>query len=314
MNLFSEPLFKQVIDHISDGVIITENHRSDWSICYVNDAFTEMTGYSSEDAIGKNPRFLQGDDKQQSSLNELHEALNQNLSCVVTLRNYTKSGDAFWNRLTLHPLLNNEGKITHYVGRMVNLGNISPQDIERTSQHPVLTTQVRDTQTGLYTQQYFEQNFLRDWNIWLREERDITLAIFTPDHYEIYRKTFGAAAAESALRKISYIVNTTLKRASDTCARIQDHSIVSLMLGDYTEDNSFLLDRIADKVHDLCIHHPHSPDQKYLTINLTAISVRPSHDKNPAEFLTKALQLHAAQTMNSNVRRYLEYTPATAVG
>ena len=206
MSDLSQQLLTQVIDHFDTGIIITENHASDWAVCYVNNTFTEMTGYSEEDILGKNPRFLQGQDEQQAGLYELHTALNQNTSCTVTLRNYTKDGHAFWNRLTIHPLLSKEGLITHYMGNMKNLGEISSQDLERTRRKANHITAFRDLQTGLYNQDYFEAHFLRDWHIWLREERDITLAVFTPDHFDLYTTTFGSAAAESALRKIAYII------------------------------------------------------------------------------------------------------------
>lgn len=309
MSDLSQQLLKQVIDHFDTGIIITENHASDWAVCYVNNIFTEMTGYSEEDVLGKNPRFLQGQDEQQAGLYELHTALNQNSSCTVTLRNYKKNGDAFWNRLTIHPLLSKEGNITHYVGSMKSLGEISSHEIERTRRKANHVTAFRDQQTGLYNQDYFETHFLRDWHIWLREERDITLAVFTPDHFDLYTTTFGVAAAESALRKIAYIINTTLQRASDTVARYREDSIISLMLGDYTEDDSIYLDKIADKIRDLCIHHPHSPDEKYLTISLTAVSVRPDKNKNPAELLSKLMHLHNSQKQSSNARQYVEYKP-----
>lgn len=309
MSELSRVLFKQVIDHFDTGIVITENQASDWSICYVNHTFSEMTGYSEEEVLGKNPRFLQGDDEQQAALYDLHTALNQNTSSTVTLRNYTKSGEAFWNRLTIRPLLSTSNTITHYVGSLENLGAITSEELERSRRKANHVTAFRDQQTGLYNQDYFEAHFLRDWHIWLREKRDITLAIFTPDHFDIYTKTFGAAAAESALRRIAYITNTTFQRASDTVARYQDNSIISLMLGDYTKDDSMYLDQIADKVRDLCIHHPHSPDEQYLTLSLTAVSVKPDTNKNPGELLNKVIYLHDSQQAISNTRQYMEYDP-----
>ncbi|MBT8142065.1 MAG: diguanylate cyclase [Gammaproteobacteria bacterium] len=309
MSDLSQELFRQVIDHFDTGIIVTENHTSDWSVCYVNSTFTEMTGYTEEDVLGKNPRFLQNDDEQQAALYDLHTALNQNTSCTVTLRNYTKDGDAFWNRLTIRPLLSKEGIITHYVGSMKNLGKITSDELERARRKANHVTAFRDQQTGLFNQEYFESHFVRDWHLWLREKKDITLVMFTPDHFEIYKKTFGLAAAESALRKIAYLINTNLQRASDTVARYKENSIVALMQGDFTEDKRYFLDQIADKIHDLCVHHPHSPDEQYLTVSLTAVSAQPDHDKNPGELLNKLVTLHNSQDVNSNARQFYEYTP-----
>lgn len=306
MSDLSAHLFEQIIEHIDEGIIITETHHSDWAICYVNSAFTEMTGYSADEVIGKNPRFLQGEDKQQSSLYELHDALNQNRSCSVTLRNYTKDGEAFWNRLTLKPLLSTDGRITHHVGHMENLGNITPADLEKVQRSTPLQTGYRDLQTGLYTQEYFESHFARDWNIWLREEKLISLAIFTPDHFDIYRSTFGGSAADSALRKIAYIINSSLQRASDISARFYEDSILCLMLGDQADEDEILLKGIAKKIDNLLLHNPHAPDAKYLTTSFTAISTLPSNDTLPADFLSQLILTHQTQQHISGSKTYLK--------
>lgn len=308
MSELSQILFKQVIDHNDTGIIITENLSSDWAICYVNKAFCEMTGYVEEEVIGKNPRFLQDKDEDQIALKDLHKALNQKTSCVVTLRNYKKDGEAFWNRLTVRPLLSESGDITHYVGNMENLGSISETDLARTRRKANRVVSQRDQQTGIYNQEHFETQYLRDWNIWLREDREISIAIFTPDHFDIYAKTFGAPAAESALRRIAYIINTTLKRASDTVARYQDNSIISLLLGNYTEENQEYINRIADKVLDLSIHHPHSPDEKFLTISLTSVTIKPVVNVEPVDVLNFLLEKHEQHYASSNTRQFINFS------
>ena len=290
MSELAQIFFKQVIDHNDYGIIITENLATDWAIFYVNKAFCEITGYDETEVNGKNPRFLQGVDEEQAALKNLHKALNQKSSCVVTKRNYTKDGEAFWNRLTVRPLHSDSGEITHYVGSMVNLGNISENDLARTQRKANRVVSQTDQQTGIFKQGFFETQYLRDSNIWLREEREISLAIFTPDNFEIYKKIFGAATAESALRRIAYLISTTLKRSSDTVARYQDNSIISLMLGNFTEDNQNYLNNIADKVLDLSIHRPHSPDEKFLSISLTTIAIKPTVKVEPVDVINFLLE------------------------
>ena len=308
MSELGQILFKQVIDHNNSGIIITENLASDWAICYVNKSFCEITGYDETEVIGKNPRFLQGKDEDQAALKDLHKALNQKTSCVVTLRNYTKDGEAFWNRLTVRPLHSETGEITHYVGSMENLGSISENDLARTQRKANRVVSQRDQQTGIYKQEYFETQYLRDWNIWLREEREISLAIFTPDNFNIYTKTFGPAAAESALRRIAYIINTTLKRASDTVARYQDNSIISLMLGNFTDENQHYLNNIADKVLDLSIHHPHSPDEKFLSVSLTTVAIKPNVKLEPVDVINFLLEKHERHFASSNTRQFINFS------
>lgn len=100
----------------ANGVVITDPNLPDDPIVYVNPAFTRMTGYASEEAIGRNCRFLQGGDKDQPALEELRAAIREGRSCEVVLRNYRKDGALFYNELTLSPVFDDGGGIVRFVG------------------------------------------------------------------------------------------------------------------------------------------------------------------------------------------------------
>jgi diguanylate cyclase (GGDEF)-like protein/PAS domain S-box-containing protein len=109
-------LLQQALNSVTNGIILVDMGRQDTPVIYVNPAFTHMTGYTSEEAIGKNCRFLQGTDRQQPELRHVREAIQQGNRITATLRNYRKDGGLFWNELHLSPIRNNQGVITHYVG------------------------------------------------------------------------------------------------------------------------------------------------------------------------------------------------------
>ncbi|MCB1808901.1 MAG: PAS domain-containing protein, partial [Candidatus Competibacteraceae bacterium] len=73
-------------------------------VIYVNPAFERMTGYSAQDMIGQNCRFLQGDDRNQAAIEQVSNALQQHRSVSVELRNYRKDGTLFWNELRVAPI------------------------------------------------------------------------------------------------------------------------------------------------------------------------------------------------------------------
>src|SRR5215210_3605823 len=83
----------------SKGILIRDPSLPDNPIVYVNPAFERTTGYSMEEAIGRNCRFLQGEDRDQPSLDELRAAIRERRGCRVVLRNYRKDGSPFWNEL-----------------------------------------------------------------------------------------------------------------------------------------------------------------------------------------------------------------------
>ena len=109
-------LMERAMAASSDGIIVTDpNHPGD-PIVYVNPAFEEMTGYPIKDALGRNCRFLQGEDRDQPQLDVLRRSLREERECRVVLRNYRKDGIAFWNELSVSPVYNEAGHLTNFVG------------------------------------------------------------------------------------------------------------------------------------------------------------------------------------------------------
>jgi PAS domain S-box-containing protein len=100
----------------SNGILITDPNLPDNPIMYVNPAFERTTGYSAEEAIGRNCRFLQGEDRDQPALGELRAAIREGRGCQVVLRNYRKDGTLFWNELYVSPIHDEEGRLTYFVG------------------------------------------------------------------------------------------------------------------------------------------------------------------------------------------------------
>ena len=100
----------------ANGIVITDPNLPDNPVVYANPAFTRMTGYSSEEAVGRNCRFLQGDDHDQPALGELRAAIREGRTCEVVLRNYKKDGSLFFNELTVSPVFDDGGRIVRFVG------------------------------------------------------------------------------------------------------------------------------------------------------------------------------------------------------
>lgn len=99
-----------------EGVTIADATRPDCPLIYVNHGFEKLTGYSAAQTCGTNCRFLQGKDTDPAAVEEIRRALREERECVVEILNYRKSGEPFWNRLSITPIRNAEGVVTHYIG------------------------------------------------------------------------------------------------------------------------------------------------------------------------------------------------------
>jgi PAS domain S-box-containing protein len=109
-------LFERAVTASTNSIVITDPNLPDNPIVYVNPAFEKTTGYSMEEVLGRNCRFLQGDDRDQSALEELRACVGEGRECRVVLRNYRKDGTRFWNELYVSPVHDDEGKLTNFVG------------------------------------------------------------------------------------------------------------------------------------------------------------------------------------------------------
>jgi diguanylate cyclase (GGDEF)-like protein/PAS domain S-box-containing protein len=100
----------------SNGITISDSTAPDEPLTYVNRSFELMTGYSSEEVLGRNCRFLQGDERDQPALLVVRAALREGRDCEVLLRNYRKDGTPFWNELRLSPVHDERGRLINFVG------------------------------------------------------------------------------------------------------------------------------------------------------------------------------------------------------
>lgn len=109
-------LNRRIFRSVTSGISVANAQLPDMPLVYVNPAFEVMTGYSLEEVRGLNCRFLQGDDRTQPGLTLVREALKGTREVVAILKNYRKDGSFFWNELSLSPIRNREGVLTHVVG------------------------------------------------------------------------------------------------------------------------------------------------------------------------------------------------------
>lgn len=100
----------------TDGIAIADARAPDMPLIFVNQAFGEITGYSNEELLGKNCRYLQGPDTDQPELGIIRACLKEGRSGKATLRNYRKDGSLFWNRIHIAPVLDEKGSLTHFLG------------------------------------------------------------------------------------------------------------------------------------------------------------------------------------------------------
>lgn len=106
----------RAVECARNGIVITDPSRADNPIIYANPAFSQLTGYATEQIIGRNCRFLQRDDREQVAVKEIREAINKEMPITTILKNYKRNGALFWNELTISPVRDDHGRVINFVG------------------------------------------------------------------------------------------------------------------------------------------------------------------------------------------------------
>ncbi len=96
-------LLERSVESSTNGVVIVDAQQPDLPMVYVNSAFERITGYSRDAALGRNCRFLQGEETDSATLALLRKGIQEQRDVHVVIRNYRRNGAPFWNDLYISP-------------------------------------------------------------------------------------------------------------------------------------------------------------------------------------------------------------------
>jgi diguanylate cyclase (GGDEF)-like protein/PAS domain S-box-containing protein len=294
MSDLEESMYRRLLESSPEGMVLIDAVNPDHPVVYANPGFEALTGDVAADLLGKNLRLLQGDDRDQDARHRLRESMSRGETCRVLLRNYRKDGTVFWNEMTVVPLRDAAGRVTHYAGHHRDAGErlrIDPK-LARDSlsgAHQPTSVAVRDDRlTGLFTLPYLEELLKRDWAVAQREGRSIAVFAIDIDALDLYNTTFGRAAGDSAIRRVAHCVSGCLRRSSDVTARVDGGSLMAFAPGVTTEQAMRMGQTMAERVRELRIHHPRSAVLRYVSVSVGVAATLPAEDEDPTGLIDKS--------------------------
>ncbi|MDR5891344.1 PAS domain S-box protein [Halomonas mongoliensis] len=114
--LISPDLLERIVDASEDGIVVAEQEGDENILIYVNKGFERLTGYSADEILYQDCRFLQNEDRDQEGLATIRQAIAEGRPCRTVLRNYRKDGTLFWNELSITPVHDDDDNLTYYIG------------------------------------------------------------------------------------------------------------------------------------------------------------------------------------------------------
>ncbi|NBQ67711.1 MAG: PAS domain-containing protein [Nitrosomonadaceae bacterium] len=114
-------VLSKILDSCVNGVTLADPDQEDMPLVYVNKAFETITGYTLAETVGKNCRFLQGDEHDQAGVKQLKEGIKNRKPVEVVLRNFRKNGELFYNHLLVSPLFDSHGNLLYFLGVQLDI-------------------------------------------------------------------------------------------------------------------------------------------------------------------------------------------------
>jgi PAS domain S-box-containing protein len=119
-------------------MVITDPRVENNPIVLANKAFLDLTGYSGDEVIGRNCRFLQGEGTSSESVDEIRRALSAERNLEIEILNYRKDGSAFWNQLGISPIHDDEGRLIYFFAFQIDVTDFRKIQILESSERRLL--------------------------------------------------------------------------------------------------------------------------------------------------------------------------------
>ncbi|GGE14346.1 signal transduction histidine kinase [Polymorphobacter glacialis] len=109
------------VDRTHMPMMVSDPQQPDAPIILANQAFLDLTGYSADEVIGRNCRFLQGPGTDPADVAVIRDAVAAGENVIWQLKNYRKDGSAFWNQLHISPIRDDGGVMRYYFASQLDV-------------------------------------------------------------------------------------------------------------------------------------------------------------------------------------------------
>lgn len=204
-------LLAAALTNATNGIVISANIEGR-PIVYCNPAFERLTGYASDEIVGHNCCFLQGEGTEPDAIERMRTAFQAGESIELMVLNYKKDSTPFWNALNIAPIHNADSAVTHFIGVQTDV--TERVELQRQLEQRAYT----DVLTGLANRAKFTRELERDALSPALQGR-FALGFIDLDGFKAINDTFGHDAGDELLKQVAQRLRAVV-RNTDLVARL----------------------------------------------------------------------------------------------
>lgn len=253
-----ESLLQRALAASTSGITIADMRQPDQPLVYVNRAFEQLSGYRSEELLGRNCRFLQGTDTDRHAIARLRTAIAQRREVRETLLNYRGPDRVeWWNEIYMAPVLDQDGRLVQYIGvqndvtAQVSAERALVQERDRAQNYLARIEELAftDSLTGLIDRRRFTERV--EVELWEAAAGDTSLALLFMDldGFKAVNDRLGHAAGDHLLIQVAQRLKSRLRR-KDLVARLGGDEFLVSLIGLSRQDARVEADRVAADLHE----------------------------------------------------------------
>lgn len=308
--------FEDIVKNAQDMIIVTEAQNVTGplspKIIYVNDAICRVSGYTQDELIGETPRIFQGALTDSTARLRIREALLAKESVTETLLNYSKNGTPYWVEMSIFPLKNQLGEVTHFASverdvsttkfhsEQLNSRNVELKLIKQNLEALVSeqTRELRNANVKLEKLAYFDAltdipnrrafNDALDKAIHFarRQELGLLVGIADLDHFKQLNDTFGHGFGDDVLVIFANLLKTFF-RQEDGIGRLGGEEFGFFMVVPKEHNTNCVVERLREKVEELPLRYAELKG-KQLTVSVGAFRAKMLQEITAREILDTA--------------------------
>lgn len=241
-----------------DRYVITSSTNLDGIITESSQAFSNISGYTKDELIGKPHNIIRHPDMSSSFYAQLWKTLQSGKMWQGEMKNKNKNGGTYWVYATISQIYDKKGNHIGYTAIRQDISN--KKHIE--------TIAITDALTCIFNRRHFNSQLPRILNSARRNNLLISLVMLDIDHFKQYNDNYGHQKGDEALKSVADVLVRTLKRSSDVCFRIGGEEFAIIYVVDTKEQSLEFANKIRIDIESLHLQHAANIEREYVTVSL----------------------------------------------